>query len=97
MFKLLQCLIIFTSRIRFQNDLIKILINNWKIYSIYQGCHFTWKPGKTLKNLEFEKLKKKTGKTWKCDQNTCKNLEFLIILTFSVLKFQFDTKNLLHK
>ena len=25
-----------------------------------QGCHFTWKPGKTLKNLEFDNLDKKT-------------------------------------
>ena len=23
-----------------------------------QGCHFTWKPGKTLKNLEFDNLDK---------------------------------------
>ena len=26
-----------------------------------QGCHFTWKPGKTLKNLEFDNLDKKHG------------------------------------
>ena len=34
---------------------------------IIQGCHFTWKPGKTLKNLEFDNLGKK--KNWK-------NMEF---------------------
>ena len=30
----------------------------------YQGCHFTWKPGKTLNNPEFDNLGKKPGKTW---------------------------------
>ena len=30
-----------------------------------QGCHFTWNPGNTWKNLEFDYLdKKKPGKIW---------------------------------
>ena len=55
-------------------------INPHKVYKqlfLNQGCNFTWKPGKTLKNLEFnnlgknnlenlefEKFCKKPGKTW---------------------------------
>ena len=34
-----------------------------KIDLTYQGCHFTWKPGSTWKNLEFDNLGKKPGKT----------------------------------
>ena len=44
---------------------------------IIQGCHFTWKPGKTLKNLEFDNLgKKKTGKIWNFDQKSLKKPGF---------------------
>ena len=28
--------------------------------SSFQGCHFTWKPEKIWKNLEFDNLGKKT-------------------------------------
>ena len=57
----------------------------------HQGCHFTWK------NMEFDNLGKK--KTWNLrnfeknldfEQKTWKNLEFLRILTCSVIKFRFD-------
>ena len=35
------------------------------IFDTFQGLHFTWKPGKTWKNLEFASLgQKKTVKTW---------------------------------
>ena len=44
-----------------------------------QGFHFTWKPGKTWENLEFEKLKKKPRNTWdfkqKSQKKTLKNPE----------------------
>ena len=55
-----------------------------------QDCHFTLKPVKTWKNLEFdnldkknlelEKFKKKPEKIWNFEQKSPKNLEFLTML-----------------
>ena len=42
----------------------------------------------------WEILKKKPGKTWNFEQKSLKNPVFLIILTWSVVKFRLDTKNL---
>ena len=77
---------------RFDN-LAKSFINIMKNYCPYtevyqtQGCHLTWKTGKTLKNLEFDNLGK----------NNLKKPGILTIFTGSVVKFRFDSKNLSYK
>ena len=58
----------------------------------YQGCHFTWKHGKTWNlgenNLEFEKKK-----TWNFEHKPLKNLRFFTIFISKIVSFQFETKN----
>ena len=64
-----------------------------KIVYVYQGCHKTWNPGKTWELII------KAKKTWNFEQKSIKKKEKLQFKTFTceVLKFKFDTKNLLYR
>ena len=49
-------------------------------FMFQQDCHFNWKPVKTWKNLELDKLKKKPENIRNFEQKSPKNLEFLTML-----------------
>ena len=84
----------FYKYVNFKSASFKETLKLLKVEFYHDKYRVATLPGKTWNLRNFEK---KTGKTWNFYQKSLKNLKRPGILTLSVVKFQFDSKNLSYK